>query len=581
MLLPFKGPIDWSDYCNYLKHYYKHHCSVIAEVTGCSLVIAAETCLKKEGELVSLWDRKMKECTDEILSQNTFILSSLIQEFADKVKHTGEGLSDVSTAALLCITKEADLICEMLSCDVKPDVYLIIESTEIRMCALSLMNHQLCDSVAAAAAMVGIMKETTKICDWMSENHKPFDAFDMDLDNDFELGRQVRQGTLYLMISMLERSPFSVSAAAGHKPVKEKSFSGNIPRNDGNDIAPADAANITGGNTQDQEKITGADSKKRGVEDADKEANDRAELGSCQSGAKLRKRGGRHHNLGHGDDHGVPLRLEYLHTSLDDMAICAGEHRMAFDSSFEDLEEGDDARTVLPVGIVYVFEKTWGWDRLLPLKSHIEWSDYCNYLRQYYKRNSSVVADVAGSLVASAEVCIKKEEELVSLWKTRVVTFPGDLLVVNTIVQSNLIQERAHSIIFASEGELPVASTVALACIGKEADLICELLKHGAEPTGDIIHQSSVIRLCALSLMHLQGSHAIDAAAAMMGISKECKLMCNWIKKEDKLITFNMFPRQLEECRLIRTRTLDVMLSILKGSSFPSSKMWLDLVANN
>jgi len=51
-----------------------------------------------------------------------------------------------------------------------------------------------------------------------------------------------------------------------------------------------------------------------------------------------------------------------------------------------------------------VFEKTWPWDRLLPLKSSVEWSDYCNYLRQYYKRNASEVAEVTGSLVASAEV---------------------------------------------------------------------------------------------------------------------------------------------------------------------------------
>ena len=93
------------------------------------------------------------------------------------------------------------------------------------------------------------MKETNKICDWIRQNHKPFDEFDRDLDNDFELGRQVRQGTLYFMISMLEKSPFSVSAAAAaaeHKSVEEKSFSGNIPRNDGNDIAPAEAANSTG-----------------------------------------------------------------------------------------------------------------------------------------------------------------------------------------------------------------------------------------------------------------------------------------------------------------------------------------------
>ncbi|CAO2188391.1 unnamed protein product [Urochloa humidicola] len=134
----------------------------------------------------------------------------------------------------------------MLSVGAKPSDYLIIQSTEIRMCALSLMNNQSCDSVPAAAAMVGIMKETIKICNWISTNKKPFVMIDMDLDNDFELGRQVRSRTLLLMITILEKSPLSVSAAAGHKPVQEKSVSGNIPRNDGSDIAPTEAANTTG-----------------------------------------------------------------------------------------------------------------------------------------------------------------------------------------------------------------------------------------------------------------------------------------------------------------------------------------------
>jgi hypothetical protein len=53
-------------------------------------------------------------------------------------------------------------------------------------------------------------------------------------------------------------------------------------------------------------------------------------------------------------------------------------------------------------------------------------------------------------------------------------------------------------------------------CISKEADLICEILKHGAEPADGIIQQSSMICMCALSLMHLKGSRAIDAAAAMV-----------------------------------------------------------------
>nr|CAB3490920.1 unnamed protein product [Digitaria exilis] len=126
----------------------------------------------------------------------------------------------------------------------------------------------------------------------------------------------------------------------------------------------------------------------------------------------------------------------------------------------------------------------------------------------------------------------------------------------------------------AGDGRRRLAAAGGAQCISKEADLICELLKHGAEPTDDIIQQSIMICMCALSLMHLQGSTAIAAAAAMVGVTKECKLMCDWIKKEDKPITFSIFTRHEPlECRLIRARTLDVMLSILKESSFPSSKV--------
>nr|CAB3490921.1 unnamed protein product [Digitaria exilis] len=274
MLLPYKGDPDWPDYCNYIGQYYERHHSVITEVTGSGLVDAAKT----------------------------------------------------------CITKEADLICKMLSVGAKPSNYTIFQSTNIRMCALSLTSHQLRDCVPAAAAMLGIMKETNKICDWIRRNDKAFNTSDKNLDHDFELGRQVRQGTLHFMTTLLEKSPFPVSsAAAEQKPVEEKYFSGNIPRNDENCIVPAEAANSTGCSTQDQENMTSTDSSKRRMEDADKEASDKAEFGSYPSGSKLSKRGGRYCNQNE---------------------ICTDKDRMALDSPFEDLEECDDANTVPPVRIV-------------------------------------------------------------------------------------------------------------------------------------------------------------------------------------------------------------------------------------
>ena len=43
-----------------------------------------------------------------------------------------------------------------------------------------------------------------------------------------------------------------------------------------------------------------------------------------------------------------------------------------------------------------------------------------------------------------------------------------------------------------------------------------ELLKRGAKPTDDMIHQSKVVRMCALGLVNLKGCQSVAAAAAMM-----------------------------------------------------------------
>jgi hypothetical protein len=53
-------------------------------------------------------------------------------------------------------------------------------------------------------------------------------------------------------------------------------------------------------------------------------------------------------------------------------------------------------------------------------------------------------------------------------------------------------------------------------CITKEADLICELMKHNARPFDDIIQQSSVIRMCALGLANLRGHESISPGGAML-----------------------------------------------------------------
>jgi hypothetical protein len=50
-------------------------------------------------------------------------------------------------------------------------------------------------------------------------------------------------------------------------------------------------------------------------------------------------------------------------------------------------------------------------------------------------------------------------------------------------------------------------------------------------------------------------------------------MMCDWMKRENRLVAFSMSAPSDLEVRLIRIRTLDFMISILQDSSFPSSKV--------
>uniref|UniRef100_A0A0E0K493 Uncharacterized protein n=1 Tax=Oryza punctata TaxID=4537 RepID=A0A0E0K493_ORYPU len=326
-LLPFTGCASWSDYIKYLEAYYSHNAHELvpgtAATMGSSIASLADICLKKEEQLACEWKIRMKAKMDMILPSKSIILNCLIHKCACSViRKVGCKFSDVSSAALLCIAKEADLMCELLRRGAYPaDDYLIVQSSEIRMYALSLMNYTSCYSVAASAAML----------------------------------------------------------------------------------------------------------------------------------------------------------------------VC-------------------------------------GWERLVPLHSSVVWSDYSNYLEEYYNLN-------AFEFVAEAAANQNPE------W---------------------LMDPAARAVqIATTAGSGLVAVAVAKFCITKEADLMLELLTHGAEPTDDIIQQSSVIRMCALGLVNLKGCQSIASAAAMVGITKEAKMMCEWKKKENKLLTFNMSePHELEGSPLDRDQNL-------------------------
>ncbi|TVU18625.1 hypothetical protein EJB05_34732, partial [Eragrostis curvula] len=503
-LLPIRAGIDWSDYSNYVKEYYKNNAPEYD--TGSTLVAMAKRCLDKEIQLASIW-KKLEPYTDVSLHRKNIISTSLIKECAHSFTLKEGVKSDpYIVAAFLCIEKEIDLILELLRCGARPNYCLIEESNEIRMCTLALMCH----SDIAAGAMLGITKETSMICEWMNENQK-LDILCLSLPDHIEEGRMMRCRTLEFMTSILIM-PYT-PATAVLKPVMEAT-----------DSIGDDASDKL--NCQDRKKIIDADNSKK------------------------RK------------------RIEEIKKEINEIHV----------------------------------EKAWGFSRLLPFNGSVKWSDYINYLCEYYKRNASVFlrevaandpevypANGAGNFRAAALFCFKMEEYLLSEWRIQLSRAPDYIFSVNTIIESSLIRNRAHSSFGATAEEycffchrfcvailLVVDSLILLMffrkCIALKADLMCELLRHGAKPTDDIIKQSSGIRLCALSLLSIKGDQSVlAAAAAMVGIAKETKTICDWVKKEKKLVKFSSStPYELEWSCFIRIRSLDVMTTIVQKSSFPS-----------
>ncbi|XP_047050294.1 uncharacterized protein LOC124655444 isoform X2 [Lolium rigidum] len=494
-LLPMGDYVSWSDYSNYLKEYHCRNGHIIS-----SIAALPQTCLNSEEQLVSEWRIKMK--SENLMMRKSIVLSCLIHKHVDSIIHTGCILSDVSSAALLCIAKEADLVCQFLRCgDDTVDDNLIDRSREIRTCALALMNCTSDNSATASAVLLGMAREAEMMCAWMIKNNKPIDFCDF-VPREIVDSHIVRFETLNVMINILEESCSAAAAAAWHKIDKEGPASRNGPGGDGDGVIADGAANTIGG----------------GISDV------------LNSHYNKKIKGG---------------------------------------------EKGKNSKMIKDL-----MEKLWGWERLLPLSVSVKSADYRSYLEEYFKHNASEFAagapanqspedsQIANNSYMGADLvksCLKMEDELLSEWKTRVRCSINDTLSVSTIIQCNLIKELVLSSC-STGGEL---FSLALLCITKEADLMCELLKHGAEPFDDIIQQSSVIRMCVLGLANLKGHQSISVAAAMVGMTYEAKKMCDWIKREKKLLTFSLSEPNGLECCLIRIKALGVMTSILEDCSFP------------
>ncbi|XP_071676799.1 uncharacterized protein [Lolium perenne] len=166
------------------------------------------------------------------------------------------------------------------------------------------------------------------------------------------------------------------------------------------------------------------------------------------AGKKIDKEGpaSRNGHGGDGDGDGITADGEANNTT-------GGGISDVLDSEYKEKIEGGEKSKIKKEDL---FEKLWGWERLLPLSNSVKWADYRSYLEEFYKGNASEF--VAGALAnqnpedsqiannsymgaALAKSCHKMEEELLSVWKTRVKRSMNDTLPVSTIIQSSLIKE--------------------------------------------------------------------------------------------------------------------------------------------
>ncbi|CAL4939427.1 unnamed protein product [Urochloa decumbens] len=211
-----------------------------------------------------------------------------------------------------------------------------------------------------------------------------------------------------------------------------------------------------------------------------------------------------------------------------------------------------------------LFERAWGWDTILPYSMVHPLSKYKKYLQDYYNHNEKETNaggfglngdDHVNGLAALAHSCTKMEDHLMFLWDRCARDLTTDEMEIK--LTSERITKRAREMINALESDFPAAA-ISFKCITKEAELMYQWLISGNATDTSSIAISNEIRQCALSFMTYRKHEYIPAAAAMMGIMKEAKLMCELMRKEYNEDT----NEKMLNSFCVRNCTLSLMLDI-------------------
>ncbi|TVU19847.1 hypothetical protein EJB05_36022 [Eragrostis curvula] len=234
--------------------------------------------------------------------------------------------------------------------------------------------------------------------------------------------------------------------------------------------------------------------------------------------------------------------------------------------------DGDVTTCRPPVSLILyrdLLEKGWGWDRLVPYNDgSVKWSDFKDYLETYFQKNEQQIANLCNCqndglligkgvaaenfLQAAANQCIETENMfLTSCWK---------YITVEDIRLCRQIKRHARLIIQSEVASS--AATAGLACVIKEAELMCKSVELVVvDDPSEIITLSNEIRQSALNLMLNGGTESQNdaALAATVGIAKEAKYLCDLLSQEDPDINVKYF-----NCDDFRRRAATVLTMLEK-----------------
>uniref|UniRef100_A0A0E0PE36 Uncharacterized protein n=1 Tax=Oryza rufipogon TaxID=4529 RepID=A0A0E0PE36_ORYRU len=178
-ILPFSVARTFSRYKEYLVDYYnrnqkKPNAAAAADLTGDddSLTALANKCAEMEGHLMFLLKCRAGVFTENVEIKISRTSDRITKRARETTTNALESEFPAAAVAFKCITKEAELMCAMLIHAAEDHPYWFVLCNKVRLYALRFMAYKEPEYILAAAAMMGITREANLTCELVKERHK-------------------------------------------------------------------------------------------------------------------------------------------------------------------------------------------------------------------------------------------------------------------------------------------------------------------------------------------------------------------------------------------------------------------------